>query len=60
MQEFTITVRNIETGLRPFAYGMRNNGGLLDLFNLEPTLDKKLRESREVRMPMIYESEAPS
>lgn len=55
MQEFTITVRNIETGLRPFAYGKRNNSGLFDLLNLEPAQDKKLREAKEVRMPLIRE-----
>ena len=55
MQEFTITIRNVETGLRPFAQGKRNNSGLFDLLNLESTQDKKLRESREVRMPVVRE-----
>jgi hypothetical protein len=55
MQEFTIGVRNIETGLRAFSRGVRNNSGLFELLNLEPMPDKKLRESREVRMPIIRE-----
>ena len=53
MQEFTIGIRNIETGLRPYAVGQRNNSGLFDLLNVEPANDKKLREAREVRMPVI-------
>lgn len=55
MQEFTIGIRNIETGLRPYVVGQRNNSGLFDLLNVEPANDKKLREAREVRMPVIRE-----
>lgn len=53
MQEFTIGIRNMETGLRAFSRGPRNNSGLFELFNLEPMPDKKLRESREIRMPLV-------
>lgn len=55
MQEFTLSVRNIETGLRTHTVSKRNDGGLFELLNLEPTPDKKLREAREVRMPLIRE-----
>ena len=57
MQEFSINIRNIASGLRPQASGLRNNSGLFELLNLEPCQDKKLREAREVRMPVIREEE---
>ena len=57
MQEFSINIRNINTGLRQMRAGLRNNSGLFELLNLEPCQDKKLRESREVRMPVIREEE---
>ena len=55
MQEFTINVRNLALGLRIGTIGLRNNSGLAELLNIEPTPDKKLREAREVRMPVIRE-----
>ena len=55
MQEFTINVRNLAIGLRIGTIGLRNNSGLVELLNIEPTPDKKLREAREVRMPVIRE-----
>ena len=57
MQEFSINIRNITTGLRSMHVGVRNNSGLFELLNLEPCQDKKLREAREVRMPVIREEE---